>query len=104
MRFEHIDIGRGHVVMRYPPNDVPLDKVHRAFRNEGIAVAPVVAVAGEEAHALALALDDQAVAVVPDFVKPVRAGGHSGPSGRNARLIQRFEHAAKIGETAKIAN
>ena len=34
-----------------------------------------MAVAGPQPHAIALALDDQAVAVVLDLVKPVRAGG-----------------------------
>jgi hypothetical protein len=34
-----------------------------------------MAVAGPQPHAIALALDDQAAAVVLDLVKPVRAGG-----------------------------
>jgi len=40
-----------------------------------------MAVAGEQPHALALALDDQAVTVVLDFVQ------HSGRSGTSAALV-----------------
>jgi hypothetical protein len=36
-----------------------------------IAIGPVVAVAGEQPHALVLALNDQAIAVMLDFVDPV---------------------------------
>ena len=50
----------------------------RGFRNEGIAVAPVVSVSSEQAHALALALNYQAVAVVFDLMQPVRAGRNLG--------------------------
>ena len=59
---------------------------------------------GEKAHALALALDDQAVAVVLDLVKPVRPGRNFGSSRWNARLIRRFEHASKIGDGVRNAN
>jgi hypothetical protein len=38
-----------------------------------LARAPVVAVAGEQAHALALALDDEAIAVVLYFMQPIWA-------------------------------
>ena len=47
--------------------------------DQGIAIGPVVAVAGEQPHALAVALDDQAVAVVFDFMDPVRARGELVP-------------------------
>jgi hypothetical protein len=43
----------------------------RGFDDSGIPIAPIVAVAGEQAHALALALDDQAIAVMFDFMEPV---------------------------------
>ena len=46
----------------------------------------VVAVAGEQANALALALNDQAVAVVLDFVDPFRAMGNRRGAGRQAGL------------------
>ena len=35
------------------------------------AIGPIVAVAGEQPHALGLALDDQPLAVVLDFVDPL---------------------------------
>jgi hypothetical protein len=41
-----------------------------------------VTIAGEQAHALAIALDDQAIAVVLDFVDPVRAGRSFGSARR----------------------
>jgi hypothetical protein len=40
----------------------------RGLGDERIPARPVVAVAGEQPHALALALDDQPIAVVLDFV------------------------------------
>ena len=49
-----------------------------------IAVAPVVAVASEQAHAFAFALDDQAITIVLDFVKPIRPGRNLGSARRNA--------------------
>ena len=55
-----------------------------------------MAVAGEQPHALAVALDDQAVAVVLDLMDPFRAvrdlGPRVGMQGSNADL-----HAGKIG-------
>ena len=51
---------------------------------------PVVAIAGEQAHAFALALDDQAIAVVLDFVDPFRPvrdlGPRVGMQGSNATV------------------
>ena len=58
----------------------------RGLDDAADSVAPVVAVAGEQPHALAVALDDQAVAVVLDFVKPFRPVGDFGATGRNAGL------------------
>jgi len=43
-----------------------------------------MAVAGEQPHALAFALNDQAIAVVLDFVNPFRAVRHLGAAGGNA--------------------
>ena len=56
-----------------------------------------MAVAGEQPHALAVALDDQAVAVVLDFVDPFRPVRDFGSAGRNAGLERGFGHGAKIG-------
>ena len=47
----------------------------RGLGDQRKPAAPIMAVAGPQPHAIALALDDQAVAVVLDLVKPVRAGG-----------------------------
>ena len=44
----------------------------RGLDDQRKAIGPVVAVAGEQPHALAVALDDQAVAVVLDLVDPLR--------------------------------
>ena len=45
-----------------------------------------MAVAGEQPHALAVALDDQAIAVVLHFMKPFRAVRHRGRTGWDAGL------------------
>jgi hypothetical protein len=58
----------------------------RGLSDQRIAVGPVVAVARERSHALLIFLDDQAITVVLDFVKPVRAGRHFGGAGWNAGL------------------
>ena len=60
----------------------------------GIAAAPFGAVAAEEAHAVAVALNDQAIAVIFDFVQPNRRRGDARPSGREAGQ-ERRSHAAE---------
>ena len=55
----------------------------------GIARRPVMTIAGEQPHPLAVALDDHAVAVMLDFVNPFRAVGYLGATGRDAGLIKR---------------
>jgi hypothetical protein len=45
-----------------------------------------MAVAGEQPHALSVALDDQAIAVVLDFVQPVGPGRNLGSAGGQARF------------------
>jgi hypothetical protein len=67
-----------------------------------IAFGPVVAVAGEQPHALALALDDQAIAVMLDFVNPVRARGNLGSAGRNAGLNRRWGMSFRWESGAKL--
>ena len=52
----------------------------------GIPNAPVVTVAGEQPNALAVALNDQAIAVVLDLVNPFRPVRNLGAAGRNAGL------------------
>ena len=65
----------------------------RGFRNEGIAVGPIVAVAGEQTHAFALALDDQAIPVMFYFVQPVRAGRNLGAARRDAGFERSLTHS-----------
>jgi hypothetical protein len=62
-------------------------QVAGSLDDQRIAVAPVVAIAREHPHALALALNEQAITVVLDFVKPVGVMGDFGPAGRDAGLI-----------------
>ena len=45
----------------------------RGLRDQREPTAPVVTIAGEQTHAVALALDDQSISVVLDFMEPVRA-------------------------------
>jgi hypothetical protein len=56
----------------------------RCLGDQQEAAAPVVADAREQPHAFAVALNDQAIAVVLDFVDPFRAVGNLGATGRNA--------------------
>ena len=46
--------------------------------NERVTIRPIIAAAGQQPHALAFTLNDQAIAVMLDFVKPIRAGGDFG--------------------------
>jgi len=56
-----------------------------------------MAVEREHPHALAVALDDQAIAVVLDFVDPFRAVGNFRRLGRDAGFEFWFGHGAQIG-------
>jgi hypothetical protein len=58
----------------------------RGRSDAGIAISPVKAAAGEQLHRLAVAADDQAVAVVLDLVHPAGAGRRLGGKGGNARV------------------
>ena len=48
-------------------NELLLAVLQRGFDNPGEALGPIVAVARQEAHGLAVALDAQAIAVIFDF-------------------------------------
>ena len=56
----------------------------RGLGDARIAFAPVMAVAGEQPHPLVRALDEQAVAVVFDFMDPLRPVRDFRGLGRNA--------------------
>lgn len=49
-----------------------------------ITAGPVITVAGEQAHPITVALNDQAVAIVFDFVDPVRVRRDLGAAGGDA--------------------
>jgi uncharacterized protein YutD len=57
--------------------------------------APVMAVEREQPHAFAVALDDQAIAVVLDLVDPVGTVGDFGATSRQTRLKGGFQHSGK---------
>ena len=62
----------------------------RALISAGIR--PVVTIAGEQAHAFAVALDDQAIAVVLDLVNPFPPVRDFGPARRDAGLKRNCTH------------
>ena len=64
----------------------------RGLSDQRVTIRPVVATAGEQPHALAFTLDDQAVTVVLYFVKSIRAGGDFGAAHGNARLVLVTQH------------
>ena len=64
----------------------------RGFDDARVPAAPVIAVAGPQPHGLALPLNDQAVAVVLDLMKPLWPVGNLGPARRNAGVEGRFSH------------
>ena len=61
-----------------------------------IALGPVIAAARDQPHAIAVALDPQAVAVVLDLVEPIRAARDLDAASGNAEL-KRLKHAPDIG-------
>ena len=58
----------------------------RGLDDPGIAFGPVVSAARDQPHAIAVALDAQAVAVIFDLVESIRAVGDFCTAGRNAKL------------------
>jgi hypothetical protein len=66
-------------------DELLLAVLERGFDNPRIAVRPIVPVAGNQPHAIAVALDAQPVTVVLDLVEPVRARSRS-PSVAGAAI------------------
>jgi len=60
--------------------------------DQRIAMAPVVTVTREQAHALTLALHDQTVAVVLDFVQPIGSRRNLGSARRDAGFKGNVTH------------
>ena len=68
-------------------DDKLLDPVLKCrFHDPWISTGPVVPVAGDRAHTIALALHPDAVAVVFDFVKPSGPRWKGSSMGRNAKI------------------
>src|SRR5437763_4634909 len=72
--------------------------LERGFDNPWISLGPVIAVAADQAHARAVALDAQAVTVICYFVQTVPAVRHTDGFAGKAN-IKRLKHAAKIGSS-----
>jgi hypothetical protein len=66
-------------------------------------LASVITAARNQTHAIAVALDPQAIAVVLDLVEPVWAAGGVDPASGNTKF-KRLEHRTQIGAGVQIAN
>src|SRR5262249_29661118 len=84
-------------------DEMLLPVLQRALDDPGEAAGPVVAVTRDQPHALALADNDQAVAVVFDLVEPSGARRHRLTDGRDAGRIG-ASHSRKIVIRNKIQN
>ena len=72
----------------------------RGFGDQRVSVGPIVAPPRQQPHALTLALHNQAVSVVFDFVKPIRAGWNFGAALGDTRLVLKAtQHAGLIAST-----
>jgi hypothetical protein len=68
-------------------DDELLDPVlERGLNYLRIAIGPVVPVARDEAHTIAVALDAQPVTVIFDLVEPVRGGWYLGAASWGAKI------------------
>jgi hypothetical protein len=68
--------------------------LERGFHDPGIAPRPVMAVPGKQPNAVAITVNDQAEAVVFDFVNPFRRRRDRLPAGRDAGLESAAHSAA----------
>src|SRR3954466_7409943 len=57
--------------------------------NEWVSIRPVVATARQQTHALALALNNQAITIMLDLVNPIGPRRHFGAGCRDAGLIRK---------------
>jgi len=74
--------------------------VERRFHDPRIATGPIVPAARDQAHAVAVALQPEAIAVILDLVEPVGAVRNADGLGRDAEL-KRLKHGQKIGVPAE---
>src|SRR5437870_1722809 len=97
-RVERVEIGKA-IGAKYHSlaidHEMLLPVLEGRLDDPRIAACPVIAVACDQAHAVAVALQPKAIAVVLDLVKPVRPGGNVGSTSRNAK-IKSLKHATKI--------
>ena len=70
------------------------------FDDPGISAGPVIAVAGEQPHAVAVPLNAEAVAIIFHFMEPIGAGRH-GLAGRGKAELK-TGHGPKIGRVSRI--
>jgi hypothetical protein len=63
-----------------------LSVLQRGFDDPWIALRPVVAVPGKQPHPIAVAFQTQPIAVVFDFVEPIRGMRNLGSPCRNAKI------------------
>jgi hypothetical protein len=54
-----------------------LPNLQRGLNDTRIALGPVVATFGDQPHEFVLALEAKAIALIFDFIKPLRAGGYN---------------------------
>ena len=65
----------------------------RCLNDQWVAIGPVVTVAREQANALAFPMNGKAIAIVFDFVDPIRPRRHRGSAGRQTRCKLNSTHA-----------
>ena len=88
-------IFRGRQIVRSDNLLILREYLRFCVPDPGKATGPVVAVAGEQAHAIAVALNDQPIAVILDFVEPGVRRRHRLADGRETGL-ERASHGPKI--------
>jgi hypothetical protein len=81
----------------------------RGGSDGGIAIGPVISAAGEEAHHLAVAADDQPISVMFDFVHPIRPrrrlvserrdAGSTKPSARTTSMVRQIAADERLVES-----
>ena len=84
-------------------HELTMADFQRGLDDPRLAVGPVGAALGDQAHPVAVALQPQPVAVVLNLVQPVRGVGDRGGFGGEAEF-EGAGHANKIGTCRTIAN
>jgi hypothetical protein len=73
-------------------DEMLLPVLKSGFDNPWVAACPVIAIAADQSHAITVALNPQAVAVILDFVQPIRRVWNLRSPCRDAK-IERLTHA-----------